>query len=100
MKQTTPNLTLNYGASLWMLLDRTLAFFNLGQKRHTKARCLELVVLGCLVQLALRELMKGCPHHSLELGSSGTEHGRCRTIRPSSRVPLRVAAFGLVCPEP
>jgi len=81
MQQTTPNLTLNHRASLWMLLDRTLASFS-------------------LVQLALRELMEGCPHHSLELGSSGTEHGGCRTTRPSSRIPVSVATFGLVCPEP
>jgi hypothetical protein len=49
IKQTASNLTLNYGASLWMLLDGTLASFNLVQKRHAKARCLELVVLGGLV---------------------------------------------------
>jgi hypothetical protein len=49
MKETSSNLTLNYGASLWMLLDGTLASFNLVQKRRAKARCLELVILGGLV---------------------------------------------------
>jgi hypothetical protein len=31
MKKAPPDLTLDYGASLWMLLDRTLASFNLVQ---------------------------------------------------------------------
>ena len=100
VKEPPPDLTLDHGASLWMLLDRTLASLNLVQERATKARCLELVILSRLVQLALREPMKGGSPHSLELGSRIAEYGSCRTARPGSRVPLRVAAFCLVCPEP
>jgi hypothetical protein len=75
MKKAPPDPTLDYRASLGMLFDRTLAFFNLVQERDPQARGFELIVLGGLVQLAFRELMKACPNHLLQLGSSGTEHG-------------------------
>ena len=99
MKQPTPDLTLDQGASLWMLLDRTLASFNLVQERHAKARRLDLVILSRLVQLAFREPMKGGWPHSLELGSGVAEHRSRGAARPRSGVPLRVATFCLVCPE-
>ena len=34
MKKAPPDTTLDYRASLGMLLDRTLAFINLVQERH------------------------------------------------------------------
>ena len=76
MKKAPPHPTLDYRASLGMLLDRTLAFFNLVQERDPQAGGFDLVVPGGLVQLAFRELMKACPNHLLELGSSGTKYGR------------------------
>ena len=76
MKKAPPDPTLDDRASLGMLLDRTLAFFYLVQERDPQARGVDLVVPGGLVQLAFRELMKPCPNHLFQLGSSGTEYGR------------------------